>query len=65
MMIEHRIDVHAYTAALAIVGDFPELYSDKDKAVVAFKLFVRVKAGMNVLLRELDLSPSKRPPSIN
>lgn len=64
-VLERKIDSSAFAAAVAILGDFPELCANKDRAVVAFRLFVRVKVGMKDFIRDVDHLQARQRPSKN
>lgn len=63
--LEHKIDSCAFAAAVAILGDFPELCANEDRAVVAFRLFARVKVSMKGLIRDVDHMQARQRPSKN
>lgn len=62
---EHLIDSNAFATARIILEDFPELYADRDKALVAFKLFVRIKVGIKGVIRDVYHMQARQCPSNN
>ncbi len=64
-LLEHKIDSSAFASALAILGDFPELCANEDRAIVAFKMFTRIKVGMKGLIRDVDHMQARHKPSKN